>query len=88
MFVQDRPTYLDIRNLPQSLKDKTNKQLEQLQKTVNEFQVEEIQRVIDYMNSRNPDNAAWKDLLVYTSAVDKVNNTSFANTYPELQNVT
>lgn len=88
MFVQDRPTYLDIRNLPQSLKDKTNKELEQLQKTVNEFQVEEIQRVIDYMNSREPDNTAWNDLLVYTSAVDKVNNTSFANTYPELQNVT
>lgn len=82
MFVQERPHYLDIRNIPQTLKDSVNKI--DLSK-FNEHNQQEVQRVLNFMNSSKDDIKHWQDLKEYISHIDKMNNTDFVNTYHEMK---
>ena len=62
MFVQERPHHLDIRNMPKELKEQVNKiNIEQF----NSHNQEELNRVLDYMNSSLGDMKHWSDLKTY-----------------------
>ena len=82
MFVQERPPYLDIRNLPSKLKNQVN-QIDINQ--YNDHNKQELQRVLDFMNSSEGNDKHWNDLKIYISHIDKMNNTDFLNTYSELK---
>jgi molybdenum cofactor biosynthesis enzyme MoaA len=82
MFVQERPHYLDIRNIPQKLKDEVNKIY---LKKFNQHNQQEIQRVLDFMNSSIGDAKHWQDLKEYISHIDKMNNTDFLDAYVEMK---
>jgi MoaA/NifB/PqqE/SkfB family radical SAM enzyme len=82
MFVQERPHYLDIRNLPQTFKDEINK----FDITIfNKHNQEELQRVLDFMNSSEGNNKHWQNLKEYISHIDCLNSTNFLNTYAEFK---
>ena len=82
MFVQERPPYLDIRNLPVKLKNQIN-QIDINQ--YNDHNKQELKRVLDFMNSSEGNSKHWNDLKVYISHIDKMNSTDFLNTYSELK---
>jgi|TARA_B110000977_G_C11059669_1_gene485442 molybdenum cofactor biosynthesis enzyme MoaA len=81
MFVQERPHYLDIRNLPQVLKDKINSQ----SYSYTLHNEKEMQRVLDFMNSSPGDAKHFADLKTYLFHIDKMNGTNFLNTYSEFK---
>ena len=81
MFVQERPHYLDIRNLPQSFKNKINAQIY----NYNEHNTKEMQRVLDFMNSSTGELKHFNALKIYLNHIDKMNGTNFLNTYKEFK---
>ena len=82
MFVQERPPYLDIRNLPQKIKDTVNQiDLDEF----NDHNKKEIQRVLDYMNSNKNDPIHWQSLKKYIYHVDIMNQTNILTAYPEFE---
>lgn len=82
MFVQERPHHLDIRNLPETIKQTINK----IDITkFNSHNQKEVQRVLDFMNSSEASKTYWNDLKEYLTHIDKLNNTNFLNTYKEFK---
>lgn len=82
MFVQERPHHLDIRNIPKKLKEQVNKiNIKQF----NSHNQEELNRVLDYMNSSTGDIQHWSDLKTYLRHVDIMNNVDFLTYYPEMK---
>lgn len=80
MFVQERPHYLDIRNIPDKLKREISKiDLSEF----NEHNQEELTRVLNFMNSNIGKPEHWNDLKEYLCHIDQLNNTNFLNTYKE-----
>ena len=82
MFVQERPHHLDIRNLPQKIKDDINTIDTS---TFNNHNQKEVQRVLDFMNSSTGNDQYWKNLKEYIYHIDKLNDTNFLNTYKEFE---
>lgn len=82
MFVQERPHHLDIRNLPQQIKDTVN-QIEFDE--FNDHNKKEIQRVLDFMNSNLDDPKHWQDLKRYIHHIDILNQTNILTAYPEFE---
>ena len=81
------PNYLDIRNLPQSLKDSVNKKLNNtslsfnskwnsISKNTKQFQIESwyahLKSIQNYMNSADPNLNLWKQFLEYTQLFDNM----------------
>ena len=79
-FVQDRPDYLDVRNMPESVK---NDIARKLQPHMNN---PEIERSVKFMYSKVGDMEAWNKLKAYVKTIDSINNTNFSEVYPEFTN--
>ena len=79
-FVQDRPDYLDIRNMPDSVKNDIACKLE------SHMCNPEIERAVKFMYSKSGDMEAWNKLKAYVKTIDSINNTNFSEVYPEFTN--
>jgi MoaA/NifB/PqqE/SkfB family radical SAM enzyme len=80
IFVQERPPFLDIRNLPKIVKNEIQKA--DITYFSNHNQ-KEFKRVLNFMNSSKGDLNHWNDLKKYLEQIDKMNNTNFLQTYKE-----
>ena len=87
LSILDTPHHLDMRLLPDNIKNKVNKKFEILKRkfSFNTDQLGNINKTVEFLN-KNIENESnlLKRFKTYNSEVDIVNNTSFIKIYPEL----
>ena len=75
------PTHLNIQNLPMVLKAQIVSKI--IEMDMDNRSLKHTTDIIDYMMSVKQDEKQWALFKEYITAMDKVNNTSFLETYPE-----
>lgn len=79
------PQYMCAKVLPQEFKDRVTEKVKAfMEKYPDNVKVNELQNVINFMNSEDH-SEKFGALNKYIDAVDRMRNTSFAEAFPELQ---
>lgn len=77
------PSYFNIKNLPQSIKEKINEKLESYSR-----QDYYTDKVLKFMNNQiTSDNKKFNEFCEMTIKTDKYRNQSFKSTFPEMYNI-
>lgn len=80
----DRPFALDIRNLPDRIKDTMSK-VKLMGLTFDNQQ--SYREIVKFMNSRKREVKEWNYLKTYLNQIDELNGTSFISYYPEFKTI-
>ncbi len=82
------PNYYNIKNINETVKEKLIDHLNnEKNKFYNSYDIESIQKIINFMNSEKADNALWEQFISYTKLTDEYRNENFSLHFSEWENL-